>query len=232
MAANQPNGQVAGGPGDQSPLTRKQWQDRLQTGKAAINLRYLIRVGNRRMARAQAARLVHGMLDGEDLGQQVFSEASVHKPRRGKIWVASYTGPDGGQLWKTTGTEDYSAAVVIAREFEAVARAQRAQSGSAGPKRRIWNRQSPGGTGSGLTQREVAVMLKISERAARELERRAIRKLAQHPQLREIWRQYLAGELDEQTHHLSAAEIQALLGLVRSRAERETLLKVLAIIQN
>jgi Fic family protein len=83
----------------------------------------------------------------------------------------------------------------------------------------------------GLTQREVALLLGLSERGVRAIERRALRKLAQHPQLREIWRQFLAGELTEQACRLSAPEIEALWGLARSRAERETLRKVLAIVQ-
>ena len=76
------------------------------------------------------------------------------------------------------------------------------------------------------------MMLKISERGVRTIERRALRKLAQHPQLREIWRSYLAGEISEKADHLSAPEIEALLGLARNPAEHDTLLKVLAIIHN
>jgi DNA-directed RNA polymerase sigma subunit (sigma70/sigma32) len=49
----------------------------------------------------------------------------------------------------------------------------------------------------GLTQKEVAVIMKLSERSIRQIEKRAIRKLMQHPALRQIWRDYLAGELDE-----------------------------------
>ena len=226
-------------------MTRKQWQDQLQTGKPAINLHYKIHVGNRSMASAQAARLVSGidsriqarqivdgLLEGNDWIEQILGEASVHRPRRGKIWVASFTGPEGGQVTKTTGTEDHPAAMVIAQEYEAAARAQRAQFGSAGPKQRIWNRQSSGRTAGGFTQREVALLLKISERAVRAIERRALRKLAQHPQLREIWHNYLTGELSEQACRLSASEIEAVLGLARSRAEQEILRKVFAIVQN
>jgi hypothetical protein len=171
-------------------------------------------------------------LVGEDpLVERMLGEASVHRPHRSRIYVASYTGP-GGQCWKSTGTDDPAAAMVIARELEAAARAERGQSGGAGQPQHCRHRQSPGGAGGGLTQRQVAELLHISERGVRAIERRALRKLVQHPQLREIWRQYLAGELTEQVHPLSAPEIQALLGLTRSRAERQTLLKVLAVIQN
>jgi hypothetical protein len=175
-------------------------------------------------------QVANALLGGVRWAQRIIGEASVHRPRRGKIWVASYTGPFGGQEWKTTGTEDHAAAVLIAKEFEAAARAQRAQSGSAGPEKRIRNRPLPGRAGTGLTQRQTALLLGIGERTVRAIERRALRKLAQHPQLRDVWRQYLAGELTEQVCRLSAPEIQALLGLTRSRAERETLRKVLAIV--
>jgi len=231
------------GPSDDAPMTRKQWQDQLQIGKTAINLDYKIRVGNRRMASAQAARLacgidcriqasqlVNGLLERDDWIEQMLGEVSVHRPRGGKIYVAAFTGPEGGQVTKTTGTKDYPTAMVIGQEYEAAARAQRTQFRREGPNQRIRNRRSPGRTAGGLTQREVAVMLKITERAVRAIERRALRKLAQHPQLREIWHNYLTGELSEQACRLSASEIRALLGLARSGAERETLLKVLAII--
>jgi hypothetical protein len=55
----------------------------------------------------------------------------------------------------------------------------------------------------GKPAREVAMLLKISERGVRTIERHALRKLAQHPQLREIWSSYLAGEISEPAHHLS-----------------------------
>ncbi len=42
------------------------------------------------------------------------------------------------------------------------------------------------------------MVLKMSERGVREVERRAFKKLRDHPLLKQIWRQYLAGGLDEQ----------------------------------
>jgi transcriptional regulator with XRE-family HTH domain len=104
-------------------------------------------------------------------------------------------------------------------------------SSAARTQQRIYNRRSQRSTGRGLTQQEVAVLLGISERAVRTIERRAIRKLAQHPKLRKLWRQYLAGELTEDGHTLSEPEIEALLGLARSQAELETILRVLEIVQ-
>lgn len=176
------------------------------------------------------AQIVNELLEGEGWVRQILGEASVHLPRRGHIWISSFTGVRG-QEWKSTGTSDKPAALAIAQEFEDAARAQRAKSGGAGENRTIRIRVSPGGTGGGLTQREVALVMKLSERAVRAIEKRALRKLAQHPQLREIWRQYLAGELAEHEQRLSAPEIQAVLGLARSQAELETILRVLAIVQ-
>jgi hypothetical protein len=177
------------------------------------------------------SEIITWLLGGSDWVQQILGEASVHRPRRGKVWMATFTEPAGGQAWKTTGTTDHAAALAIAREFEAAARAQRAKFGSARTPRTIYTRRSPGNPGSGLTQQEVAVLLGISERAVRAIERRAIRRLAQHPKLRELWRQYLAGELTEDGHTLSEPEIEALLGLARSQAELETILRVLEIVQ-
>ena len=89
------------------------------------------------------------------------------------------------------------------------------------------NRQSTDRRDRGLTQREVGLLLGVSERAVRAIEKRALQKLARHPDLREVWRQFLIGELTEQTHRLSATEINALVGMTRSPAERAALRKAL-----
>lgn len=176
-------------------------------------------------------QIVMTLLEGDHWVEQILREASVHR-RGGRIWQASFTAASGGQQWKTTGTDDPAAALAIAKEFEAAARAERAQSGTTDRRQSIRNRRSPGSTGGGLTQQEVAWLLGLSERTVRNIEKTALRKLAQHPQLREVWRQFLSGELAEQAHRLSAPEIQALLGLARSRAERETIRKAVEIVQS
>jgi hypothetical protein len=151
----------------------------------------------------------------------------VHRPRRGRIYVASFTGA-AGQQWKSTGEADPALALARAQEFEAAARVQRANSGRPARMQRQRLRPPAGVAGGGLTQREVGLLLGLSERAVRAIEKRALRKLAQHPRLQEIWRQFRAGELTEQEHRLSALEIQALWGLTRSPAERAALRKALA----
>jgi predicted transcriptional regulator len=80
-----------------------------------------------------------------------------------------------------------------------------------------------------LTQKEVAMLLGISERAVRDIEHRALRKIRSHPLMREVWRQYLNGELDEAQLLLTPAEIEALFNLVSSTEERRLIQKVLRL---
>ena len=167
----------------------------------------------------------------EDRRARELREASIHLPRRGRRYVASYRGPSGEQCWQSTGTKDPTAAMIIAQELEAAARAERARAGRAGQPPRLRNRQSPGNTGAGLTQREVAQLLGMTERGVRAVEKRALRKLWQHPLLRKLWGDYSRGELNERAGRWSAAELQAVWGLARSRAERATLRKVLLMIK-
>jgi hypothetical protein len=78
------------------------------------------------------------------------------------------------------------------------------------------------------------MVLKISERAVRAIERRALEKLRQHPKLRQFWAEFDTGDrldapnLEEQATELTPAEIAALFGLVRTEEERLALDKLLA----
>ena len=65
---------------------------------------------------------------------------------------------------------------------------------------------------------------------SRIFEPRALLKLGQHPELLALWRQYLASELTEHARRFSVREIQALLAVVRRRAELEVVLRFLQII--
>jgi hypothetical protein len=86
-----------------------------------------------------------------------------------------------------------------------------------------------------LSQAEVAAFLHISERAVREIERRAFDKLRRHPGLRDFWRQWLVGEVEEAASQaladwvLSRAEINAVCALAQTPAERQALRKLLAL---
>ena len=78
--------------------------------------------------------------------------------------------------------------------------------------------------------------MKISERAVREIERRAFEKLRRHPALTEFWREWTTGELEEAAlgdktqWTLTGAEIAALYALARTPAERHALAKLLKLI--
>ncbi len=178
----------------------------------------------------KALQIVTELLGEDDWVGQILGEASVHLPTRGKIWMASLYGPKG-QQWKSTGSTDKTTALKIAHELEAAARAQSDEPGDTDKKRPMRMRRSAGSTGGRLTHREVAALMKLSERGVRAIEKRALRKLAQHPALRELWRAYLAGELTEAAQRLSRPEVEALLGLVRTTDELRALLKVLEIVQ-
>lgn len=124
-------------------------------------------------------------------------EASVHRPARGKIWVAAYTGPNGGQIWRSTGFTDRYEASLVARRWEAEAKAERARLGPsirAAPVRG-GGHELGGSLRPIRTQRQVAAMLGMSERGVRAVERRALGKLRRNPMLRQVWRRYIGGEL-------------------------------------
>jgi hypothetical protein len=164
-------------------------------------------------------------------------EVSVHLPRRGSRWVASFRDETGRQVWRTTGLRDRKTAMAVAQRWEADAKRKRAAQGAAPPRLTI--RVQPGGTERQqgcLSQAEVAAVLRISERAVREIERRAIDKLRRHPILQSIWREWEAGELKEAVPRgsrpwaLSRAEIAAVYGLARTPIEQRVLKKLLALI--
>jgi hypothetical protein len=82
------------------------------------------------------------------------------------------------------------------------------------------------------------MILRISERAVRAIERRALEKLRRSPLLRDVWAEHIGGhrltepELEEQRDSaLSPEEVAALFGLVRTEEERRALAKVLASIE-
>ncbi|MGO8928289.1 MAG: sigma factor-like helix-turn-helix DNA-binding protein [Limisphaerales bacterium] len=177
-----------------------------------------------------ATEIVNRLLEAQPAGGVPVFEASVHRPKRSQIWQAVFTGPAGGQTWRSTGLADRTQALLVAKQWEREARAERARLGRAA-KKPVWRvRRTEPGSGIGLTQKEVALLLNLSERAVREIEHRALRKIRSHPLMREVWRQYLAGELDEAQLILTPAEIQALFNLASSTEERRLLQKVLALI--
>jgi hypothetical protein len=165
-------------------------------------------------------------------------EVSVHLPRRGSRWVASFRDETGRQVWRTTGLRDREPALVLARRWEGEAKGRRAAQGAV--PTRLTIRVRPGSAEKGLgclSQKEVAAILRMSERAVREVERRAFEKLRRHPALKDFWREWQTGEIKETALRaakqwtLSRAEVAAVYALARTTVERQALRKLLALTQ-
>jgi hypothetical protein len=127
----------------------------------------------------------------------------------------------------------FEPALALGKKWEAEAKRRRAAQPAAPPRLTI--RVQPGSTF--LTQKEVAAILKISERAVREIEKTALEKLRRNPVLQGIWREWKTGEIKEAAFQasnqwvLSRVEIAALYALAQTPAERQVLRKVLALTQ-
>jgi hypothetical protein len=160
-------------------------------------------------------------------------EVSVHLPSRATRWVAAFRDETGRKVWRSTGLREREPALALAKEWEADAKRKRAAQGAAPPRLTI--RVRPGSTC--LSQKEVAAILRISERAVRQIEKTAIEKLRRHPVLKGIWREWETGELKEAMSRaaspwqLSRAEIVAVYALALTPVERRALQKLLALAQ-
>ena len=180
----------------------------------------------------RAQRLVAQLLEDGSSNATPIQEASVHRSKRSRIWVACLTAAEGVQIWRSTGLTNYQAALTLAREWEAEEKERRAKLGGL-PKRtgtrvRRARHEIPTGVGP-FTQAETATILKISVRAVREIEHRALKKLRNHPALRDLWRDY-TGALEEAPYALDTAEIQALFDLASTTQEVGLVQKIIAII--
>ncbi len=177
-----------------------------------------------------ATQIVEYLLD--DIVPAQLAEATVRRPPRSRVWVAVFTGAEPGkQVFKSTGLTNRVQALLLARKWEAEARRQRAAwRGPRKPTIRV-KRSDPS---SGFSQREVALLMKMSIRGVREIERRAFAKIFKHPKGKEIWRQYLSGEIDEESQPppLTREEINALLALARTPEEKAVITKVLRLVRN
>src|SRR5258708_5144720 len=72
-----------------------------------------------------ATTIVKTLLGEEPLSEDPVCEATVHRPKRSKVWVATFTGPTGGQVWRTTHISNREQALLLAKHWEAEARAHR-----------------------------------------------------------------------------------------------------------
>jgi len=179
-----------------------------------------------------AGHIVNFLLEEKPQNVALVIEASLHRSARSRVWNAVFTGPGGGQVSRSTGLTDRDQALLIARKWEAKARAERARLGTTSRKPILRAGQSRSAAGvSMLTQQEVAQLLHMSERGVREVERRAFRKIRNHPLMRQIWQKYLSGELDEHQPTLTQDEIEAVFHVARTPEEWSFLLKVLRLIR-
>jgi hypothetical protein len=79
----------------------------------------------------------------------------------------------------------------------------------------------------------VAQLLKISTRCVRQVERRAFKKLRNHPTLRRLWQEWTGGTLpsvEEAAYDLTREDLASLAALARTPAETTVLLKVLVAV--
>jgi hypothetical protein len=126
---------------------------------------------------------------------------------------------------------DRDQALLLAKHWEIEARQKRTKLGRLvrKPSWRVRKRSLDTGVGP-LTQKEVGLLLKISERAVRQIEHRAILKLRGDPAMWQVWKQYLSGDLEERRGTLTQAEAQALFGLARTREELQVMRKILQLV--
>ncbi len=165
-------------------------------------------------------------------------EVSLHRPHRGTKWVAAFRDEAGRQIWRSTKLQDRASALALAQEWEASAKRRRAAQPALPRKPTMRVRPGSGERQLGLlTQKEVAAIMRISERSVREIEKRAFDKLRRHPVLRDFWREWTTGDIKEAGLEfpapwaLSRAEIAAVWALTRAPEERQALRKLLAVTQ-
>ena len=118
----------------------------------------------------------------------------------------------------------------LAKEWEAQAREYRASLGQTPGKIILRARRSASSARSGpLSQREVGLLLIMSVRRMREVQRRAFAKLRSHPLLQQGWAQFSTGDLDERQPALTSEESEALFEMARTPEERRLMREVLAL---
>ncbi len=99
-------------------------------------------------------------------------EVVVRKPPRSGFYLAVYTGPNGGQVARSTGLRDREAALALALRWERAARVERETQRAAGGQVRRRTRGD-----ALMTQDQVARIMGLSTRGVRSIEARALRKL-------------------------------------------------------
>ena len=186
-----------------------------------------------------------GLLSPEERGSPKAEGRNKSEPRSASgfglwtlgfgLWTLDFglfRDANGRQVWRGTGLRERESALVLAKEWEADAKRKRAEQGAVRPKVTIRVRPSSAERQQGcLTQAEVAAILRISERAVREIERRAIDKLRRHPDLKNFWREWQTGRVAEalsrtaSDYALGRSEIAAVYALALTPVERQALQK-------
>ena len=166
-------------------------------------------------------------------------EVSVHLPSRGTRWIAAYRDATGRRTCRTTRMRNRKAALALGKEWEQAAQRKKAVQGTPPSKPIMRVRRGSAEHEVGLlSQAEVAAFLHISERAVRDIERRAFDKIRRHPGLRAFGSEWVAGEVEEAASQaladwaLTRAEIAAVYALARTPEERQALRKLLALTQD
>ncbi len=147
----------------------------------------LIKIANSAEAagRVGAASYVVGvLLEEAPPPKLLLSEATVHRPRRGKIFVATFWGPNGKQVWKTTGSTNRREALRLAQSWERQARLKRSKKA---PHAQVFRLPAI------RTQQEVAELMKLSVRSVAQAEKDALDRLRHDPELLQLWAEYRAG---------------------------------------
>ena len=163
------------------------------------------------------------------LVSMLLNEATVRLPPRSSRWVGVFRGPEPGQqIARSTGLTDKAQALALTHRWEADSIRKRQARWKAGEQPATPTERLPG-----LTQSEVAAVLGLSVRAVRSIEKRAFRKLRNHPLLRQLWSELESASESipiPEPNRLTHEELKALFGLVRTPIERQALLKVLVAI--
>ena len=64
-----------------------------------------------------AQQIVRTLLGEQSVTEFLLAEATVHLPKRSRIFQAVFTGPEGGQVWRSTGLTDREQALLVAKKW-------------------------------------------------------------------------------------------------------------------
>src|ERR1035437_5180634 len=78
--------------------------------------------GSRSSIRLPAQQIVQILLGEEPVTESCLSEASVHRPKRSRVWQAAFTAATGGLTWRSTGLTNRNQALLVPKKGGAEAR--------------------------------------------------------------------------------------------------------------